>query len=115
MACGMGGTKAETDWADGPRSTAKLEYKGHGKGTKAQVGQHHGVVSGTGGHARLSGTVRKLKGQVDKNGWGWVRSGQVQTRVGARTEGCWWWQGGCLDRQGMLGVHVACRFRTRGL
>ena len=30
----MGGTKAETDRADGLRPTAKLEHKGRGKGTK---------------------------------------------------------------------------------
>ena len=72
----MGGTKAETDQADGPRSTAKLEHKGHSKGTKAQAGQCHGVVSGAGGHARLSGTVKKTKGP-----------GQIGTRVGTGVGG----------------------------
>ena len=65
-----GGTKAETDQADGPRSTAKLEHKGHGKGTKAQAGQRHGVVSGAGGHARLSGTVENQRAGSGQD-WGW--------------------------------------------
>ena len=71
-----GGTKAKSDQADGPRSTAKLEHKGHGKGTRAQAGQRHGLVSGAGCHARLSGTVKKTKGL-----------GQVGTGVGTRVGG----------------------------
>ena len=78
-----GGTKAKSDQADGPRSTAKLEHKGHGKATKAQARQCHGVVSGARGHARLSGTVKKTKG--------WVGSGPgLGPELGVRTEGCWW-------------------------
>ena len=103
-----GGTKAETDQADGPRSTAKLEHKGRSKGTKAQARQCYGVVSGAGGHARLSGTVKKTKGLVG-SGPG------LGLELGVRTEGCWWQRGGCLDRQGILEVHVACQFWTMGL
>ena len=38
--------KAETDQADGLRSTAKLEHKGHGKGIGAQAGVLHSSNSG---------------------------------------------------------------------
>ena len=103
-----GGTKAETDQADGPRSTAKLEHKDRGKGTKAQARQRHGVVSGAGGHARLSGTVEKPRG--------WVVLGLGSgPELGVRTKGCWWQRGGCLDRLGIPEVHVVCQFWTMGL
>ena len=83
-----GGTKAETDQADGPRSTAKLEHKGCGKGTKAQAGQRHGVVRGAGGHARLSGTVKKPKGWVGSGLGSGPELGGLKDAGGSK-EGAW--------------------------
>ena len=84
-----GGTKAETDQADGPRSTAKLEHQGQGKGTKAQAGQCHGVVSRAGGHARLSGTVKKPKGQVGLGPGSGPELGSGLKDAGGSEEGAW--------------------------
>ena len=97
----MGGIKAETDQADGPRSTAKLEHKGRGKGTKAQAGQCHGVISGAGGHARLSGTVKKPKGRVGLGPGSGPELGSGPKYAGGSKGGAW-------IRQGMLGAHMAC-------